>query len=212
MLRKLSLHGFKSFCDRTEITLGSGITSIVGPNGCGKSNLADALRWVLGEQNPRVLRSAKSQDVIFAGTQTKKAMGMAEVRLLFDSIGGDSEVEIARRIARDGSGEYRLNGKVCRWKDIIETLAGTGLSHTGYVVIGQGTIHELASGKPEDRRAWMDVRAFCKIGAAARGQGDGEDISGTGKEEAGLGPVHVALPVRRGNEEGRDPNSTAREV
>lgn len=156
MLRKLSLHGFKSFCDRTEVTLGSGITAIVGPNGCGKSNLADALRWVLGEQNPRVLRSARSQDVIFAGTQTRKAMGMAEVRLLFDSIGGDSETEILRRVARDGTGEYRLNGKVCRWKDVIETLAGTGLSHTGYVVIGQGTIHELASGKPEDRRAWIE--------------------------------------------------------
>lgn len=156
MLRKLSLHGFKSFCDRTEVTLGSGITAIVGPNGCGKSNLADALRWVLGENNPRVLRSSRSQDVIFAGTSTRKAMGMAEVKLLFDSIGGDSETEILRRVARDGTGEYRLNGKPCRWKDIVETLAGTGLSHTGYVVIGQGTIHELASGKPEDRRAWIE--------------------------------------------------------
>ena len=156
MLRKLSLHGFKSFCDRTEVTLGSGITAIVGPNGCGKSNLADALRWVLGEQNPRVLRSAKSQDIIFAGTQTKKAMGMAEVKILFDSISDSTETEILRRVARDGTGEYRLNGKTCRWKDVIETLAGTGLSHTGYVVIGQGTIHELASGKPEDRRAWIE--------------------------------------------------------
>ncbi len=156
MLRKLSLHGFKSFCDRTEVTLGSGITAIVGPNGCGKSNLADALRWVLGEQNPRVLRSSKSQDIIFAGTQTRKAMGMAEVKLLFDSLNGDTETEIMRRIARDGSGEYRLNGKTCRWKDVVETLAGTGLSHTGYVVIGQGTIHELASGRPEDRRTWIE--------------------------------------------------------
>ncbi|MGE5578793.1 MAG: chromosome segregation protein SMC [Bacillota bacterium] len=156
MLRKLSLHGFKSFCDRTEITLGSGITAIVGPNGCGKSNLADALRWVLGEQNPRVLRSARSQDIIFAGTQSRKAMGMAEVKLLFDSIGGNSETEILRRVARDGTGEYRLDGKTCRWKDVVETLAGTGLSHTGYVVIGQGTIHELASGRPEDRRAWIE--------------------------------------------------------
>ena len=156
MLRKLSLHGFKSFCDRTEVSLGSGITAIVGPNGCGKSNLADALRWVLGEQNPRVLRSARSQDVIFAGTQSRKAMGMAEVRLLFDSISDGAETEITRRLARDGSGEYRLNGKVCRWKDVVETLAGTGLAHTGYVVIGQGTIQELASGKPEDRRAWIE--------------------------------------------------------
>jgi chromosome segregation protein len=128
LLRKLSLHGFKSFCDRTEVTLGSGITAIVGPNGCGKSNLADALRWVLGEQNPRVLRSARSQDVIFAGTQTRKAMGMAEVRLLFDSIGGDSETEILRRVARDGTGEYSSTESL-RWKDVIETLRDRPLTY-----------------------------------------------------------------------------------
>lgn len=156
MLRKLSLHGFKSFCDRTEVSLGSGITAIVGPNGCGKSNLADALRWVLGEQNPRVLRSGKLQDVIFTGTEKRKAMGMAEVRLLFDGVNGQGETEILRRFARDGSSEYRLNGKNVRWKDIIETLSGTGLSHTGYVVIGQGMIQELVSGRPEDRRAWIE--------------------------------------------------------
>ena len=156
MLKKLTLHGFKSFCDRTEITLGKGATAIVGPNGCGKSNLADALRWVLGEQNPRVLRSTRQQDVIFSGTETRKAMGSCEVRLLFDGITEDSETEIVRRLNRDGTGEYRLNGKVCRWKDIVETLAGTGLSHTGYVVIGQGTIHELASGRPEERRVWIE--------------------------------------------------------
>lgn len=156
MLRKLSLHGFKSFCDRTEVALGSGITAIVGPNGCGKSNLADALRWVLGEQNPRVLRSGKLQDVIFTGTQKRKAMGMAEVRLLFDGMNGEGETEILRRYTRDGSSEYKLNGRNVRWKDIIETLSGTGLSHTGYVVIGQGMIQELVSGKPEDRRTWIE--------------------------------------------------------
>ncbi len=156
MLKKLSLHGFKSFCDRTEVVLGSGITAIVGPNGCGKSNLADALRWVLGEQNPRVLRSARLQDVIFGGTAGRKAMGMAEVKLLFDGMNGSGETELLRRFARDGSSEYRLNGKNVRWKDVIETLLGTGLSHTGYVVIGQGTIHELVSGRPEDRKAWIE--------------------------------------------------------
>ena len=156
MLRKLSLHGFKSFCDRTEVALGSGITAIVGPNGCGKSNLADALRWVLGEQNPRILRSGKLQDVIFTGTQKRKAMGMAEVRLLFDGMNGEGETEILRRYTRDGSSEYKLNGRNVRWKDIIETLSGTGLSHTGYVVIGQGMIQELVSGKPEDRRTWIE--------------------------------------------------------
>jgi chromosome segregation protein len=156
LLKKLTLHGFKSFCDRTEITLGSGATAIVGPNGCGKSNLADALRWVLGEQNARVLRTSKQQDIIFSGTETRRAMGSCEVRLLFDGITEDTETEIMRRVHRDGTGEYRLNGKACRWKDIVETLAGTGLSHTGYVVIGQGTIHELASGRPEDRRSWIE--------------------------------------------------------
>jgi chromosome segregation protein len=156
LLKKLTLHGFKSFCDRTEITLGSGATAIVGPNGCGKSNLADALRWVLGEQNARVLRSSKQQDFIFSGTETRKAMGSCEVRLLFDGVTEDAETEIVRRLSRDGTSEYRLNGKVCRWKDIVESLAGTGLSHTGYVVIGQGTIQELASGRPEDRRLWIE--------------------------------------------------------
>ena len=156
MLKKLTVHGFKSFCDRTDIVLGSGITAIVGPNGCGKSNLADALRWVLGEQNPRTLRCARLHDLIFSGTETRKAMGMAEVKLLFDSVEDGGELEIARRFARDGTGEFRLNGKACRWKDVVERLAGTGLSHTGYVVIGQGTIHELVSGRPEDRRAWIE--------------------------------------------------------
>ena len=156
MLKRLTVHGFKSFCDRTDIVLGSGITAIVGPNGCGKSNLADALRWVLGEQNARTLRCARLPDLIFSGTETRKAMGMAEVKLLFDSVEDGGELEISRRFARDGTGEFRLNGKACRWKDIVERLAGTGLSHTGYVVIGQGTIHELVSGRPEDRRAWIE--------------------------------------------------------
>ncbi len=158
MLRKLSLHGFKSFCDRTEVTLGSGITAIVGPNGCGKSNLADALRWVLGEQNPRVLRSMRQQDVIFAGTERRKSMGMAEVKLLFDGVTDQDQVEteIERRLTRDGTSEYKINGKAVRWKDVIETLSGTGLSHTGYVVIGQGMVQDLVSGRPEDRRAWIE--------------------------------------------------------
>ncbi len=158
MLSRLSLHGFKSFSDRTEVSFGPGITAIVGPNGCGKSNLADALRWVLGEQNPRVLRSSKQQDMIFSGTQKRKAMGMAEVTLLFDGVTENSqaETEIGRRLTRDGTSEYKLNGKPVRWKDVVETLAGTGLSHTGYVVIGQGMVQELALGKPQDRRAWIE--------------------------------------------------------
>ncbi|HHW19088.1 MAG TPA: chromosome segregation protein SMC [Firmicutes bacterium] len=156
MLRKIVLHGFKSFCDRTEVVLGSGITAIVGPNGCGKSNLADAVRWVLGEQNPRVLRCNRLEDVIFSGTERRKAMGMAEVRLLLDGVLDEGEKELLRRFTRDGSSEFRINGKVCRWKDIVEALLGTGLSHTGYVVIGQGAIQELAGGRPEERRVWIE--------------------------------------------------------
>lgn len=156
MLKKIVVHGFKSFCNRTEITLGSGITAIVGPNGCGKSNLADALRWVLGEQNPRVLRCNRLEELIFTGTQKRKAMGMAEVRLLLDGILDGTEKELVRRFTRDGSSEYRINGKVCRWKDVVEALLGTGLSHTGYVVIGQGMIQELAGGRPEDRKTWIE--------------------------------------------------------
>ncbi len=156
MLRKITVHGFKSFPDRTELQLGPGITAIVGPNGCGKSNLADALRWVLGEQNPRVLRSWRLGDVIFSGTETRRAMGQAEVRLLLEGAGDGAETEVVRRLARDGSSEYRLNGRQCRLKDVVDMFSGTGLSHTGYVVIGQGAIHDLASGKPEDRRVWIE--------------------------------------------------------
>lgn len=156
MFKKVSLHGFKSFCDRTEVTFGTGITAIVGPNGCGKSNLVDALRWVLGEQNPRLLRCNKLEDLIFSGTNKRKAMGMAEVRLLLEGVTNCSELELMRRFTRDGSSEYRINDKTCRYKDVHELLLGTGLSHTGYVVIGQGTIQELAGGNPEDRRIWIE--------------------------------------------------------
>jgi len=156
LFKKVSLHGFKSFCDRTEVTFGTGITAIVGPNGCGKSNLVDALRWVLGEQNPRLLRCNKLEDLIFSGTNKRKAMGMAEVRLLLEGVTNCSELELMRRFTRDGSSEYRINDKTCRYKDVHELLLGTGLSHTGYVVIGQGTIQELAGGNPEDRRIWIE--------------------------------------------------------
>ncbi len=156
MLKRISLHGFKSFCDRTDLSFGTGITAIVGPNGCGKSNIADALRWVLGEQNPRLLRCNRLQDLIFGGTHKKKAMGMAEVKLLIDGVKDEREIELTRRFTRDGSSEYKINSKTCRYKDVNDLLLGTGLSHTGYVVIGQGTIQELAGGKPEDRRLWIE--------------------------------------------------------
>lgn len=155
MLKSLTLHGFKSFYHRTSLSLSPGVTAIVGPNGCGKSNLVDALRWVLGEQNPKVLRCDASQDVIFSGTERKKAMGMAEVKLLMETSRG-SELEITRRLTRDGDSSYEMNGAPCRWRDIIKTTAAMGLSYSGYVVIGQGVIHELAGGHAEDRRQWVE--------------------------------------------------------
>lgn len=158
MLKSLTLHGFKSFYHRTTLSLSPGVTAIVGPNGCGKSNLVDALRWVLGEQNPKVLRCDASQDVIFSGTERKKAMGMAEVKLLLETPEG-SELEITRRLTRDGDSSYEMNGVPCRWRDIIKATGGMGLSYSGYMVIGQGVIHELAGGHAEDRRQWVEEAA-----------------------------------------------------
>lgn len=158
MLKSLTLHGFKSFYYRTTLSMSPGVTAIVGPNGCGKSNLVDALRWVLGEQNPKVLRCDASQDVIFSGTERKKAMGMAEVKLLMETPDG-SELEITRRLTRDGDSSYEMNGVPCRWRDIIKATAGMGLSYSGYVVIGQGVIQELAGGHAEDRRQWVEEAA-----------------------------------------------------
>ncbi|MBE3518986.1 MAG: chromosome segregation protein SMC [Firmicutes bacterium] len=158
MLKSLTLHGFKSFYHRTSLSLSPGVTAIVGPNGCGKSNLVDALRWVLGEQNPKVLRCDSSQDVIFSGTERKKAMGMAEVKLLMETPDG-SELEITRRLTRDGESSYEMNGVPCRWRDIIKATGAMGLSYSGYMVIGQGVIHELAGGHAEDRRQWVEEAA-----------------------------------------------------
>ena len=163
-LKKLELYGFKSFAERTEIVLKEGITAIVGPNGSGKSNIADAVRWVLGEQNARILRGASMQDVIFGGTQRRKPLGYCEVSLVFDnedkSLPLDySEVMVTRRVYRSGESEYYLNRSSCRLKDVVDLFRDTGIGKEGYSIIGQGRIDEILSRKGEDRRQVFEEAA-----------------------------------------------------
>lgn len=155
---KIELIGFKSFADKQEITFNEGVTGIVGPNGCGKSNIADAIRWVLGEQSAKSLRGSSMQDVIFNGTQNRKSLSYCEVSLYFDNTNkifsslDYSEVCMTRKLFRSGESEYYLNKKPCRMKDIIDLLHECGVSKNGYSIIGQGKIAEIMNSKPEDRR------------------------------------------------------------
>jgi len=163
-LKSLDIHGFKSFADRTTFEFHEGVTGIVGPNGCGKSNVVDAIRWVLGETSAKALRGDEMADVIFSGTDKRKPVGMAEVTLtLADCEQGlhveFNEVAICRRVFRDGHGEYRINGALCRLKDIQDLLAGTGIGRAAYSVMEQGKIDLLISAKPEDRRAVFEEAA-----------------------------------------------------
>ena len=163
-LKKLEIHGFKSFADRTEIVFNQGITGIVGPNGSGKSNIGDAVRWVLGEQSARVLRGAKMEDVIFNGTAKRKAASYCEVNLVFDNEDGAlksnfAEVMVTRRVYRNGDSEYYLNKTACRLKDILELFRDTGIGREGYSLIGQGRIDEILSVKSEDRRQVFEEAA-----------------------------------------------------
>ena len=156
-LKRLELQGFKSFADKTTLELMPGITAVIGPNGSGKSNISDAIRWVLGEQSMKSLRGQKSEDVIFAGTQSRKSLGFAEVSLIFDNIDGRlpieyTEVTVTRRLFRSGESEYLINKTNCRLKDIVELFMDTGIGKDGYSIIGQGRIDEILSNKSEDRR------------------------------------------------------------
>ncbi|MBQ8080595.1 MAG: AAA family ATPase, partial [Clostridia bacterium] len=163
-LKKLEMHGFKSFMDRTEIVFDQGITGIVGPNGSGKSNIGDAVRWVLGEQSPRILRGNRMEDVIFGGTQKRKRASFCEVALTFDNSDGAlksafSEVCVSRRVYRSGDSEYYLNKTACRLRDIQELFRDTGIGREGYSLIGQGRIDEILSQKSEDRRQVFEEAA-----------------------------------------------------
>lgn len=163
-LKKLEIHGFKSFAEKVEIDFKKGITGIVGPNGSGKSNIIDAVRWVLGEQSAKTLRGSKMEDIIFNGTNHRKPLGMAEVSLSFDNgkkiLPIDySEVTITRRIYRSGESEYLINKTPCRLKDIKELLMDTGIGIDGYSLIGQGQIDSILSTKAEERRQIFEEAA-----------------------------------------------------
>ncbi|BET66864.1 chromosome segregation protein SMC [Opitutales bacterium ASA1] len=163
-LRALKINGFKSFADTTELKFDPGVTAIVGPNGCGKSNIADAIRWVLGEQSAKALRGGNMQDVIFSGTDRRKPLPLCEVSLLLtnceEQLGMEfHEVEITRRVMRDGGGEYLINGRQCRLKDIQKLFMDTGVGRTSYSIMAQGQIDQILSSKPEERRAVFEEAA-----------------------------------------------------
>ena len=163
-LKALKLHGFKSFADATTLRFEPGVTAVVGPNGCGKSNIADAIRWVLGEQSAKALRGGKMQDVIFEGADTRKPAQMCEVGLLLTDcekqLGSEfHEIEITRRVHRDGQSEYSFNGQPCRLKDIQKLFMDTGVGRTSYSIMAQGQIDQILSSKPEERRAVFEEAA-----------------------------------------------------
>ena len=162
--KEIEMYGFKSFADNTKINFDGGITAIVGPNGCGKSNVSDAIRWVLGEQSTKALRGKSMQDVIFAGTEKRKKLSYCEVSLVFDNtqkwfnIEYD-EVVLTRKLYRSGESDYMINKKPCRLKDIRDILYDSGMGKDGYSIIGQGRIEEIVSSKPDDRRAIFEEAA-----------------------------------------------------
>lgn len=163
-LKKLEAYGFKSFADKLTLEFNTGVTCIVGPNGCGKSNVSDAIRWVLGEQSPKNLRGKSMQEVIFNGTANRKALGYCEVSLYFDNTDRTyaldaDEVIIKRKLFRSGDSEYYINNQTARLRDILDLFRDTGIGKDGYSVIGQGKIDGFLSAKPEDRRQIFEEAA-----------------------------------------------------
>ena len=161
---KIELSGFKSFADRTEIKFDNGITAIVGPNGCGKSNVSDAIRWVLGEQSSKLLRGTSMQDVIFNGTEKRKSLSYCEVTLIFNNTDryfnyDNDEIAITRKLYRSGESAYLINRTPVRLKDIVNLLYDSGIGRDGYSIIGQGKVEEIISSKPENRRTIFEDAA-----------------------------------------------------
>jgi chromosome segregation protein len=169
-IKQIELNGFKSFMDRTILELPPGVTAIVGPNGCGKSNVSDAIRWVLGEQSAKALRGGEMADVIFNGTDGRKPLGLAEVSLTIGEVDkeqltaagvelGFNEVTLTRRVFRDGGSEYFINKTACRLKDIQQLFMGTGVGRSSYSIMAQGNITQILSSKPDDRRMVFEEAA-----------------------------------------------------
>src|SRR2546430_3857980 len=163
-LKSLTLRGFKSFADKTTLALEPGISVIVGPNGWGKSNVVDAISWVLGEQGPRSLRGGRMEDVIFAGTQRRPALAMAEVSLTIDNTAGDlplefTEVTITRTLFRPGQAEYRLNGLPCRLLDIRELLSDGAIGRVPHTIIGQSHLDEMLTADPIHLPSYLEEAA-----------------------------------------------------
>ncbi len=163
-LKSLTMKGFKSFADPTVLEFEPGITVVVGPNGSGKSNVVDAVTWVLGAQGPRSLRSQKMEDVIFAGTSGRSALGRAEVALTIDNASGRlpvdmAEVTITRTLFRSGDSEYAINGTACRLLDVQDLLSDSGVGRQQHMIIGQGQLDTVLNARPEDRRAIIEEAA-----------------------------------------------------
>ncbi|ASS91588.1 chromosome segregation protein SMC [Aeribacillus pallidus] len=163
-LKRLDIVGFKSFADRISVDFAGGVTAVVGPNGSGKSNITEAIRWVLGEQSAKSLRGSKMEDIIFAGSDTRKRLNMAEVTLILDN--GDQflpidyhEVSVTRRVYRSGESEFFINKQSCRLKDIIDLFMDSGLGKEAFSIISQGKVEEILSAKPEDRRTIFEEAA-----------------------------------------------------
>ena len=166
-IRRMEVLGFKSFSEKTQIDFPQGVTAVVGPNGCGKSNVVDAIRWALGEQSPKQLRGKAMEDVIFNGTESKKPTGMAEVTLVFSNENGKplaeyldyTEISICRRLFRSGESEYLINKVPCRLKDITDLFLGTGMGHRAYSIVEQGKMEFVLNAKPEERRVLIEEAA-----------------------------------------------------
>src|SRR6056300_1488970 len=163
----MKLAGFKSFVDPTTVNFPSSMCGVVGPNGCGKSNIIDAVRWVMGESSAKQLRGDSLTDVIFNGSGGRKPVGQASIELLFDNsdgrIGGEyasyAEISVRRRVTREGASDYFLNGTRCRRKDIMDIFLGTGMGPRSYAIIEQGMISNLITAKPEDLRVYVEEAA-----------------------------------------------------
>ena len=163
-LKRLEIMGFKSFAERIAIDFVPGVTAVVGPNGSGKSNITDAIRWVLGEQSAKSLRGSKMEDVIFAGSDSRKSLNFAEVTLILDNSKGlfpldYTEISVSRRVFRSGESTYLLNGQQCRLKDINDVFMDSGLGKEAFSMISQGRVDEILNSRPEDRRSIFDEAA-----------------------------------------------------